>query len=660
MRCPNCQEQVLDLAFCPHCGHKLEAASLPDQPPSRRARRRAFVRRWILPVVLLLVVVAFGILGLALKGFRDGTEEQMLARQRQADIHFNRGEVWMQCGQYEMAEAEFQEALRLVPDYPDIGPKLELARLEQTVTPTAEPTATPQATPTTAMPTPTTQVIVVPETEVLFDEGVEHYQAQEWEEAIANLTQVRQLDSTYKTEEVVDMLFQSHYQYGLELAEQGVLEDAIAHFDAALYLHPRVQDIEDQRRWADLYSRALGVWQVDWERVIKNLTSVYIQNPEYKDTAPRLRTACITQAQVMVDQQRWCNAAELYEQAIAIDAEDETIVELESKTRRLCDTSDPLPLATPVIEGDWPPQGEVHVGTLIATCYDYQTDQSSICFQNAVDNVLYTWITQTEQPAVTLDGSMLAFRSVDPDRPGLYAVSTAGSGVVVSRTAAMSETGAIDSRSIIGEGGGVTLTTDVEAQYPTWSPDGRQVAYSVYDPEQEEWFIYVVDLANRGQPRLLRQGRWPNWGAGGLLAFTACNGENHCGIHIYDPVTQQVTTLTASVQDKVPVWSPSGDALVYMSDVGGMSSNLYAVNLDGYVWQITRNLSTDAVPVWSPDGAYIAYVTNHRVDWMIYKAPLWGDYMQKERLAVAGVEGAEWTRFRLGWIEPILKPADQP
>lgn len=622
------------------------------------------MRRWLLPIVLLLVVIAFGILGLALKGFRDGTAEQVLERQLQAEIHANRGDVWMQCGQYEMAEAEFQEALRLVPNYTEAERNLELARLEQTVTPTATPTmaptALPEVTATTALPTPTTQVVIVPETEVLFDEGAAHYAAQEWEEVIAKLTEVRKLDGAFRSQEVIDMLFQSHYQYGLELDEQGILEEAIAHYDAALYLRPRVQEIEDQRRWADLYSRALGVWQIDWERAIKNLTSLYIQNPDYKDAATRLHTACVAQAQVMVDQQRWCNAAELYEQAVELDPEDLESVELESKTRRLCDTSQPIPLATPAMGDNWPAQGQVHTGTLIMTCYDYQTDQSSICYQNAVDNMLYTWITQTEQPAVTLDGALLAYRSVDPERPGLYAIGVAASGVVVSRTIATTKVNAIDSSSILGDGGMITITTDVEAQYPTWSPDGTQVAYTTYDVEKQDWFIYIVDLKNRKAPRLIRQGKWPSWGNGGRLAFITCSDETHCGIHLYDPTRQQIISLTASAQDTAPAWSPDGNTLAYASDESGVSFNIYAVNLDGYVWQITRNISTNVVPVWSPDGAYIAYVTNHRTDWMAYKTPLRGDYLQVERLTVVGAEGAEWTRFRLVWIEPILMPASPP
>jgi Tol biopolymer transport system component len=285
---------------------------------------------------------------------------------------------------------------------------------------------------------------------------------------------------------------------------------------------------------------------------------------------------------------------------------------------------------------------------------------------------------------MTLDGAMLAYRSTDPERPGLYAISTAASGLVITRSGAIyhsgaisnsgtisnsgaisnsiaiSDSGAISDSIVIGDSGIITITTDPEAQYPTWSPEGTQVAYATYDSEQEDWFIYIVDLTSQEPPRLIRQGRWPSWGIGGLLAFVGCSGENRCGIHVYDPLTQGLNRLTASGQDKAPTWSPNGDALVYMSDVGGLSSNLYAVNLDGYVWQITKNISTDIAPVWSPDGEYTAYVTNHRVDWMIYRTPLRGDYMQKERLTLLGVESAEWTRFRLAWVEPIIQLADLP
>ncbi len=662
--CSNCQQPAPNLNYCPHCGTPIPT----DAQSQRRARRRAFFRRWILPLLLLLVVIAFGILGMAMQGFRDGTNEQLLRKQHQADIHFNRGMVWLQVAQYEMAEAEFEETLRLVADYPEAAEYLQMARLKQTITPAPTLTQTPSVTQT-AEPTdtPTSQVIVVPATQVLMEEAQKHYQNQEWEEAISKLTQIRELDSEFESEAVLDMLFESHYRYAQALDAEGAIQDAISHYDAALQIRPRVQEIEDQRRWADLYQRALVVWGIDWERVIKNLTTIYIQNTQYKDIDNRLYTACISQAELMQDQQRWCNAAELYEQAIDINANDteiteeerqarriEQVVDLEARTRRLCNSS-PAPQETPAISGDWPPWVRVPFGTLIASCYDYRTGTSSICFQSAQADAMHTWLPNADQPALTADGHLLAYRSTDPDRPGLYATSTLSAGITLSATTSLSGTGVSTTTLAMFANGIITLTTDAEAQYPTWSPDGTQIAYTAYRSDKEEWYIYIYDLKAQ-TTKQVRPGQWPNWGPTGLLAMTTCLDKNHCGIYLYNPQNGQLSKLTASPQDRAPAWSPDGKLLVYMSDISKVSFNLYVVDINGYVWQVTRNISTDAMPVWSPDGSTIAYVTNHKYDWTIYLTPPRGKYEEKQRVAVLGAESAEWTHFRIQWISPILKP----
>ncbi len=667
--CSNCGQNTPDLTFCPHCGTRLDANV--DAKSLRRARRKAIFRRWALPLLLLLVILCFGILGMALKGFRDGAAEQLARKQHQADVHFNRGMVWLQVGQYEMAEAELEETLRLVADYPEANEYLHMAQQKQTVTPS--PTAADQPTATiapSATPTATVQVIVIPAVEVLFEEAQAHYEKQEWEKAISKLAQIRELDSTFKTETVVEMLFQSHYQYAQELDAEDALEDAISHYDAALQLRPRVQEIEDQRRWADLYQRALGVWQVDWERVIKNLTTIYIQNTEYKDIDNRLYIACISQAEVMQDQQRWCNAAELYEQAIDINNSDkeiseqeqatrriEQIIELESKTRQLCNSSPPPSTEMVKMPKDWPFWIDVPQGTIIASCYDYRTNTSTICFQNAQADKLHTWIEQADQPALTLDGQLVAYRSTDPERPGLYAASTVSTGITLSATAGLTGTGVSTATLSLFANGAITITTDAGAQYPTWSPDGTQVAYTVHDADNEAWYIYIYNLTTQAAPKLIRQGQWPNWGPTGLLAMTTCLGENQCGIYSYDPANGTLIQLTASSQDKAPVWSADGKLIVYMSDIGKVSFNLYAVDTNGYVWQVTRNISTDAMPIWSPDGDYVAYVTNHKYDWTVYLTPPRGNYEDKQRIAVLGAESVDWMRFRIQWIEPVLRPA---
>jgi hypothetical protein len=446
-------------------------------------------------------------------------------------------------------------------------------------------------------------------------------------------------------------------------------------------LRPRDPEVKSRRQLADLYQSALDVWSADWERAIINLTALYALAPDYKDAAGRLYQACVTYAQTFVDQYSWCNAAKLYEQALEIHAGDPEVVDLEAKTGRLCETSPPIPLGTQVPDGMWPPQGEVSIGTLVASCYDYQTNRSSICLQNGDENELRTWIAQAEQPALTLDGSMLAYRSTDPQRPGLYAVRVVDVGGVISDSAAISSTAGASvaiSGSAVMPGEVITITEEGEAYYPTWSPDGKRVAYALYDPQKEDWFIYVADLggsaassvgpaANNRRDgealRFLHQGEWPTWGPTGWLAFTACSGEQlenreDCGIHIYNPDSGELRQLTASIHDRAPAWSPSGDEIVYTSDVGGISFNLYVVHVGGYVRQITRNLSTDTMPVWSPDGQRIAYVTNHSNGWSVYLVHPYSGHEQ--RIAVLGAESAEWSRFRLSWVAPIVWLAGEP
>jgi Tol biopolymer transport system component len=206
---------------------------------------------------------------------------------------------------------------------------------------------------------------------------------------------------------------------------------------------------------------------------------------------------------------------------------------------------------------------------------------------------------------------------------------------------------------MVTPGPAVTITTEVDVHYPTWSPDGTRIAYAQYDAEQEDWFIYVALADGTTPPRRIHQGEWPAWGPSGLLAFTTCTGEELCGIHLFDPASWDLHKLTNSLQDRASSWSPSSDELAYTSDIG-RSSNLYVVHAtSGHVRQITRNLFNDVIPVWSPDGQRIAYVTNRDDDWAIYTVHPYGD--QQKWIATLGAESADPQRFRLSWVATVIR-----
>jgi dipeptidyl aminopeptidase/acylaminoacyl peptidase len=261
---------------------------------------------------------------------------------------------------------------------------------------------------------------------------------------------------------------------------------------------------------------------------------------------------------------------------------------------------------------------------------------------------------------------MLAYRSDDPQRPGLYVVSLIAEAAVTTTvtitqvsgtpvptpTSSAPPTGTAPS-ALVTLGPAITITTEIDVHYPTWSPDATRIAYAQYDAQQEDWFIYIALADGTAPPRRIHQGEWPAWGPGGLLAFTTCSGQVLCGIHLFDPATWELRKLTDSLQDRPSGWSPSGDELAYMSDIG-RSYNLYRVNAKtGLVDQITRNLFTDTMPIWSPDGQRIAYVTDRDDDWAIYTMHPYGD--QQEYVAFLGAQSADEQRFRLSWVARLIQ-----
>ena len=632
MICQHCEADKKDFPFCPYCGHPADGQDESAQhkatlKSARRARRRQFLRRWVFPVFILLVIIAFGVLGMAVIGFRDGIRERDLANRHQAEILYNRGEVYLEWGQYQLAEAHFQETLRLVPDYAGAAEYLQVAQVKQTVTPSPTP---PPPTSTPVVPTPTPEVIVVPLTDVLFEEAQTYYNNKEWESAIPKLEQLRIEDINYRSDQVIEMLFESYFEYGVALDQEDQLEAAIMHYDRALDLRPRHPEVSELRRRADLYQSALSKWGINWENTTDFLIALYHLAADYKDTAERLYQACLAYGEELVKQEQYCAASEIYEQATEIRDNDETIVKREADTAYLCRVTTPVPIETPTRNGSASTWSTVHLGTLVATCYDSLNDRYDVCAQNAQDKVLETWITQAEQPAITLDGTRLVYRSSDPEHPGLYGMD------VISRTL-------------------FTITMEANAHYPTWSPDGSRVAYTQYDTEQEDWFIYIAEVDGEELSQRIRKGEWPNWGPGGLLALTTCGQENNCGIYVYDPGTDVARKITNSKQDRAAAWSPSGDEIAYTSDVG-LSQNLYVVVVkDSWTRQITKNLFTDVMPVWSPDGQRIAFITNHDGDWSVYSIHPWPGEGQAEYIVNLGAESADWQRLQLTWTAPIVR-----
>lgn len=115
---------------------------------------------------------------------------------------------------------------------------------------------------------------------------------------------------------------------------------------------------------------------------------------------------------------------------------------------------------------------------------------------------------------------------------------------------------------------------------PSWSPDGRYIAYVSFENKRSQ--IYKVDVVT-GQRRL-------------ITSFPGING--------------------------APAWSPSGRELAVVLSKEG-SPKIYTVNMsDGHMRQLTFGSSIDTEPRYAPDGNSIIFTSGRGGSPQIYRLSL--------------------------------------
>ena len=174
-----------------------------------------------------------------------------------------------------------------------------------------------------------------------------------------------------------------------------------------------------------------------------------------------------------------------------------------------------------------------------------------------------------------------------------------------------------------GEDGIMTRPTKISSDiaYPTWSPDGKKIAFSSGRDNEDlninsSIFVINADGTNRTRLTFNSWGDFnPVWSPDGKkIAFFGSDEEgNTPWFHIYvvnaDGSNQRRLTKDLVVLGTPRLsWSPDSKRITYGSE-GNSEGNIYVVDLNGNTTKLAENAGTaNYNPAWSPDGKKIVYV----------------------------------------------------
>ncbi len=155
---------------------------------------------------------------------------------------------------------------------------------------------------------------------------------------------------------------------------------------------------------------------------------------------------------------------------------------------------------------------------------------------------------------------------------------------------------------------------------PSWSPDGKKLAYVSYETSRPAIYVQDVATGTRQQMTNFRGlNGAPAWSPDGKKLAITLSKDGDPDIYIMDIATKKLSRPAPHwAIDTEPVWSKDGKAIIFTSDRGG-KPQIYQVTLaSGRVERLTFSGDYNARPRASVDGKTIVFV--HRDNGVFYIA----------------------------------------
>ena len=163
------------------------------------------------------------------------------------------------------------------------------------------------------------------------------------------------------------------------------------------------------------------------------------------------------------------------------------------------------------------------------------------------------------------------------------------------------------------------LESDEPIMSPSWSPDGKSLAYVSFESSRPEIFIQHLATARRTKVSgFSGLNSAPSWSPDGNYLALVLSKDGSPDIYTLNTRTKRLKRLTEHRSiDTEPVWNNDGNSIIFTSDRSG-TPQLYEVSVNGGKPQrITFEGRYNTAANLSPDGRYIAMVHGDRGQYKI-------------------------------------------